>query len=70
MWKKCGNIWVCIKMPIITIEPVGKGMWQACCGGRPVPLIPTSYNLEYVMSRTESYYDARIEMEAVKERWL
>ena len=69
MWEQHGNIWLFVRMPIITIEPDGKGSWQACCGGRPVPQIPAGASLRDVMRRTVRYYDERIEMEPVKERW-
>lgn len=69
MWEKHGNIWINVIMPIITIEPDENGNWQACCGGRPVPQIPAGESFSDVMVRTSRYYDARIEMEPVKERW-
>ena len=69
MWEQCGNIWIYINLPIITIEPDGQGNWQACCGGRPVPQIPPGDSLGEVMMRTVRYYDERIEMTSVKESW-
>ena len=69
MWEQCGNIWIYINLPIITIEPTQDHTgWQACCGGRPVPQIPPGENLGEVMMRTVKYYDDRIEMTSVKEK--
>lgn len=69
-WEQYRNVWIFVNLPIITIEPDGKGNWQACCGGRPVSQIPAGKIIDDVMRRTMDYYDARIEMETVKERWL
>lgn len=68
-WNYVGNTWILVNMPIITIEPCGNG-WQTCCGGRPVSQIPAGIIIDDVLRRTMDYYDARIEMEPVKERWL
>lgn len=67
-WEQHGNVWIFVNMPIITIEPDGKNGWQACCGGRPVSQIPAGKIIDDVMRRTMDYYDARIEMETVKEQ--
>lgn len=73
MWQNNGSIWIYTPMPIITVElvsgPDGKPIYHACCGGRPVPQIPPSYNLGELMIQTVKYYDDRIEMQPVKERW-
>lgn len=69
-WEQHGNTWIYMNMPLITIEPDENGNWQACCGGRPVSQIPPGKIIDDVMRRTMDYYDARIEMEPVKERWL
>lgn len=73
MWRNNGSIWVYIPMPIITIEPRsgpdGETIYYACCGGRPVPQIPPSGSLSDLMHQTIRYYDDRIEMEPVKEKW-
>ena len=73
MWQNNGSIWVFVLMPIITIEPGtgpdGQTIYHACCGGRPVPQIPPSNSLGELMMRTVKYYDDRIEMQPVKERW-
>lgn len=68
-WEQHGNIWIFVNLPIITIEPDGQGLWQAFCGGKPVSQISAGKIIDDVMRRTMDYYDARIEMEAVKERW-
>lgn len=71
MWENDGFIYIYHNLPIITIEPTEDHTgWQACCGGRPVPQIPPGENLGEVMMRTVKYYDNRIEMTSVKERWL
>lgn len=76
MWQRYGNTWVYKEMPIITVEPFaqegqpnGPKVWQACCGGRPVPQIAPSSSSADVMTRTEKYYDARIEMTTVNQPW-
>ena len=73
MWRKDGSIWVYETLNIITIEPAagpdGQTIWQACCGGRPVPQIQSGDNLGVVMMDTVKYYDARIDMTTVKELW-
>lgn len=78
MWTRYGNIWFYNEMPIVTVEPfqvtwpIGSPksyLWKACCGGRPVEQIKPGTNSAEVMRRAEQYYDARIEMEAIKERW-
>lgn len=74
MWQNNGSIWVYMPMPIITIEP-GKGpdenpLWYyARCGGKPVPQIPPSTSIGELMMQTVKYYDGRIEMQPVKEKW-
>lgn len=73
MWRNNGSMWVYMPMPIITIQPGnspdGQTVWHACCGGRPVPQIPQSTNLCELMNQTVRYYDERIELQPVKERW-
>ena len=73
MWQNNGSIWVYTPMPIITIAPGngpdGQTIYHACCGGRPVPQIQPSANLGELMMRTVKYYDDRIEMTPVKEKW-
>ena len=67
-WEQHGNVWIFVNLPIITIEPDGKGNWQACCGGRPVSQIPAGKIIDDVMRRTMDYYDYRIDTEPVKGR--
>lgn len=73
MWQNNGSIWVCVTMPIITIEPShgpdGQTIYHACCGGRPVPQIPPNTSFGELMMQTFKYYDERIDMQPVKERW-
>ena len=73
MWQRNGTIWIYNPMPIITIEPCtfpdGQTGWQACCGGRPVPHIQPCDSLGEMMMLTVKYYDDRIDMTTVKERW-
>lgn len=73
MWQNKGEIWVYKELPFISIEPFkddgGELMWRTCCGGRPVPQIPPSASLGELIMQTIRYYDERIEMTPVKERW-
>ena len=73
MWQNKGGIWVYQKLPFVSIEPFkdesGEVMWRTCCGGRPVPQISPSDSLGELMMDTVKYYNDRIEMEPVKERW-
>ena len=73
MWQQNGSVWIYKEMPIITIEPYtfpnGQTGWHACCGGRHVPHIQPYESLGEMMMHTVKYYDGRIEMTTVKERW-